>query len=80
MGSIGSLTPPTQTGGMSTKGGGGFLGGLAQGLQPPSQVPVWMENLNQQFNRPTQNFQGPMPPIGGVSLRNRLFSFFRGQR
>jgi hypothetical protein len=71
---------------------GGFFGGLAGGLQTALQqqhlkeLGSLFENLNQNTGRPmlqlgqqTGQMQGPMVPMGGVSLRNKMLSLFRGR-
>lgn len=78
MGMLGNFGQQDPSSGMAGKGGGGFFGGLVQGLKPPAQIPVWAETLNQNYGRENPAMQGPVAPIGGVSLRNRLMGSLRG--
>lgn len=73
------LRPPPATG-LGQKGGGGFFGGVAQGAQAAMPQPgaSLLEALNQQFNRPSAEFQGPLLPAAGVPFATRLKATFRG--
>ena len=75
------LTPQPPTSALGNKGGGGgFFGGLSQGMQSAAPSPTHgiLEALNQQYNRPNATFQGPMAPVGGVPLMSRLKGSLRG--
>ena len=74
------LRPSPMTTGLSSKGGGGFFGGIAQGAQAAAPRPGagLLETLNQQYNRPDASFQRPIAPVGGMPFLSRLKGTFRG--
>lgn len=67
--------------------GGGFMGGMASGINQQQQQRLMqmlmgnLETANQNQPRPMTPggpMQGPMPPMGGVPLWNKMMSMGRG--
>lgn len=59
--------------------GAQFMGAMFPQMTQQMQMGNIFESLNQQYNRPTPDTQGPMAPVGGVSMRNRFMGMMRSQ-